>query len=145
MNDELRPGLCESCKYWNELEQCEHKNSPYYLENVDHECECKNWEHYDMEEKTIELTKVIPEVESNPESRRWIENGDLQSEDMNFARGVASGLLITALFIFIIYAMTGCTASVSIRPINFEAMDGGSEPRGWEDSEAFARELEEGK
>lgn len=107
--------------------------------------------------KVIELTEEMSLRDAGTETRQrlidkaqrdWLADIDAQATDhrqaIALARDIVAGVAIAFLTSAILVLCSGCTASVSIRPMPWmtEAMDGGGEPLGWEDGEELSKVLE---
>lgn len=102
--------------------------------------------------KVIELTDEMSMSDAGAEARQkliekaqreWLDDSEAQAA-IHLARAIVAGVAIGFLLTAIVALCSGCTASVSIRPMPWmtEAVDGGGEPLGWEDGEELARMLE---
>lgn len=67
--------------------------------------------------------------------REWVQDYQAQQRDLQtswmLGAGILLGILSWAVIATLVFFLTGCTATVSIQPLNFEAVDGGSEPLGY--------------
>lgn len=77
-----------------------------------------------MNKKIIELTESMVERESFPTSleNQSIQNGE-DDHEWEWWASVVLGVLITATVTFLVGALSGCTATISIRPIETESVD----------------------
>lgn len=107
--------------------------------------------------KVIELTEEMSLRDAGAEARQkliekaqreWLDDSEAQAADhrqaIHLARAIVAGVAIGFLLTAIVALCSGCTASVSIRPMPWmtETVDGGGEPLGWEDGEELAQMLE---